>query len=100
MSEKTAVRTREKWVDDVKVIACIAGLYICYALGGKSREQIWKKYRLSREIYNAYFFNAYIVCSTAAVAAAQNGDQERGSTYSSWNEHWIYRTNRCSVDYE
>lgn len=23
MSEKTAVRTREKWVDDVKVIACI-----------------------------------------------------------------------------
>ena len=23
MSEKTAVRTREKWVDDVKIIACI-----------------------------------------------------------------------------
>ena len=23
MSEQTAVRTREKWVDDVKVIACI-----------------------------------------------------------------------------
>ena len=23
MSEKTAVRTREKWIDDVKVIACI-----------------------------------------------------------------------------
>lgn len=23
MSEKTAVKTREKWVDDVKVIACI-----------------------------------------------------------------------------
>lgn len=23
MSEKTAVRTREKWVDDVKVIVCI-----------------------------------------------------------------------------
>ncbi len=23
MSEKTAVRSREKWVDDVKVIACI-----------------------------------------------------------------------------
>ena len=23
MGEKTAVRTREKWVDDVKVIACI-----------------------------------------------------------------------------
>lgn len=23
MSEKTAARTREKWVDDVKVIACI-----------------------------------------------------------------------------
>lgn len=23
MSEKTAVTTREKWVDDVKVIACI-----------------------------------------------------------------------------
>ena len=23
MSEKTAVRTREKWVDDVKVVACI-----------------------------------------------------------------------------
>ena len=23
MSEKTAVRTREKWVDGVKVIACI-----------------------------------------------------------------------------
>ena len=24
MGEKTAVRTREKWVDDVKVIACMA----------------------------------------------------------------------------
>ena len=23
MSEQTAVKTREKWVDDVKVIACI-----------------------------------------------------------------------------
>ncbi len=23
MSEKTAVRTREKWVDNVKVVACI-----------------------------------------------------------------------------
>ena len=23
MSEKTVVKTREKWVDDVKVIACI-----------------------------------------------------------------------------
>ena len=23
MNEKTAARTREKWVDDVKVIACI-----------------------------------------------------------------------------
>ena len=23
MSEKTAARTREKWVDDVKVIACM-----------------------------------------------------------------------------
>ena len=50
MSEKTAVRTREKWVDDVKVIACIAGLYICYALGGKSREQIWKKYTCQKYV--------------------------------------------------
>lgn len=25
MGEKTSVRTREKWVDDVKVIACILG---------------------------------------------------------------------------
>ena len=34
MSEKTAVRTREKWVDDVKVIACILvvlGLGISFA---------------------------------------------------------------------
>lgn len=26
MSEKTSVRTREKWVADVKVIACILGV--------------------------------------------------------------------------
>ena len=27
MGKKTAVRTREKWVDDVKVIACILVVY-------------------------------------------------------------------------
>ena len=33
MSEKTAVKTREKWVDDVKVIACIGPLLPKYDEG-------------------------------------------------------------------
>ena len=28
MSEKAAARTREKWVDDVKVIACIVSISV------------------------------------------------------------------------
>lgn len=31
MGKKTAVRTREKWVDDVKVIACILVVAGCPA---------------------------------------------------------------------
>ena len=63
MSEQTAVRTREKWVDDVKVIACILvvlGHFLAsvqsYAPGGVLYEWFHK---------TIYYFHAplFFICS-------------------------------------
>ena len=47
MNEKAAVKVREKWVDDVKVIPC--------------------------KIHNADFSDAYVVCGTNEISLTEVG---------------------------
>lgn len=73
MSEKAAVRIREKWVDDVKVIACI---------------------------HNADFSDAYALCSTDEICFVEGWHRKRCDSCSTGTWNQLCKSDYSCMDYE
>lgn len=95
MSEQTAVRTREKWVDDVKVIACILvvlGHFLAsvqsYAPGGVLYEWFHKTiYYFHVPLFficSGYLYQKYIISFGGPILAAYIMER------TTWLEFFLY----------